>query len=137
MRIGELARAAGVAPATVRYYERRGVLSRPSRTPSGYRSYPAEAVLQLQLVRWAKGVGFRLAEIRGLLALVRDHAHRPSGRVRARFKSKLDEVETRLGELTAMRDRLRELSACECDGACPIITRALAAGSTHPKGDER
>jgi hypothetical protein len=37
MRIGELARRAGVHIQTVRYYERRGVLGAPLRLPSGYR----------------------------------------------------------------------------------------------------
>jgi MerR family transcriptional regulator, mercuric resistance operon regulatory protein len=40
MRIGELAGLVGVNPATVRYYERRGLLRRPARTTAGYRSHP-------------------------------------------------------------------------------------------------
>ena len=67
MRIGELAGLTGLNPATVRYYERRGLLSRPARTTAGYRSYPAETVVQLRLIRYAKDVGFALREIRELL----------------------------------------------------------------------
>jgi MerR-like DNA binding protein len=39
MRIGELARASGIAPSAVRYYEQLGLLPAPERTASGYRSY--------------------------------------------------------------------------------------------------
>jgi MerR family transcriptional regulator, mercuric resistance operon regulatory protein len=47
MRIGELADDAGITPATIRYYERIGLLSEPERTPSGYREYPHE-ILELR-----------------------------------------------------------------------------------------
>jgi len=53
LRIGELGRLTGVPAATIRYYERRGLLRPPARLPSGYRSYPTEAGLQLRLIRWA------------------------------------------------------------------------------------
>jgi len=39
MRIGELARRAGVEVQTVRYYEREGLLGAAARTLSGYRTY--------------------------------------------------------------------------------------------------
>lgn len=70
MRIGELSQRVGVPAATVRYYEKRGLLRKPPRTEAGYRSYPAEAALELRLIRWAKTVGFTLRELRDLLAVV-------------------------------------------------------------------
>ncbi len=42
MKIGELARRAGLNPSAIRYYERRGLLAAPYRT-SGQRRYPDEA----------------------------------------------------------------------------------------------
>ena len=133
MRIGELARLAGLAPATIRYYERRGLLPRPVRTSSGYRSYSAEVGLQLRLIRWAKGVGFTLGEIRELLELVGEHAQNPGDRVRSRFDTKLREVEGRMRQLTSICDELRALAACRCRGHCPIIERAVAASSQDGK----
>jgi DNA-binding transcriptional MerR regulator len=129
VRIGELGRLVGVSPATIRYYERRGLLGRPQRTQAGYRSFPAEAGLQLRLIRWAKGVGFTLREIRDLLQVVREHAERPSDGVRSRFGAKLREVEARLRDLEAMRDQLAALAVCRCQGTCPIIARAIAEPS--------
>jgi MerR family transcriptional regulator, copper efflux regulator len=132
MRIGELARQAGLNPATVRYYERRGLLSRPARTAAGYRSYAAETVVQLRLIRWAKDVGFTLREVRELLQIVGEHAQRPGGQVRRRFQAKLEAVEARLRQLTAIRDQLQALARCDCRGNCPIIARALAAAVSTP-----
>jgi MerR family mercuric resistance operon transcriptional regulator len=51
MRIGELAALTGLAPATIRYYERRGLLARAGRTTSGYRTYSPETGLQLRYAR--------------------------------------------------------------------------------------
>jgi MerR family mercuric resistance operon transcriptional regulator len=127
MRIGELAGLAGLNPATVRYYERRGLLSRPARTTAGYRSYPAETVVQLRLIRYAKDVGFTLREIRELLQVVGEHARRPNDQVRRRFQAKLEDVESRMRQLGFMRDQLQALARCDCHGNCPIIARAIAA----------
>jgi DNA-binding transcriptional MerR regulator len=127
MRIGELAGLVGVNPATVRYYERRGLLRRPARTTAGYRSYPAETVVELRLIRWAKNVGFTLREIRGLLQVVSEHARRPGTEVRRRFQAKLEDVEARMRQLGSIRDQLQALARCDCRGDCPIIIRAIAA----------
>jgi MerR family transcriptional regulator, copper efflux regulator len=126
MRIGELGRLTGVPSATIRYYEARGLLGKPQRTSSGYRSYPAEAGMQLRLIRWAKDVGFTLREIRDLLSVVHEHEHRPTDAVRRRFQGKLRQVEMRMRQLTAIRDQLETLAACRCRGHCPIIAKAIA-----------
>jgi MerR family regulatory protein len=44
LRSGNLAKATGVSPDTIRHYERIGILPRATRTESGYRLFPASAV---------------------------------------------------------------------------------------------
>jgi DNA-binding transcriptional MerR regulator len=137
MRIGELGRLTGVPSATIRYYEARGLLGTPPRTSSGYRSYPAEAGLQLRLIRWAKDVGFTLREIRDLLGVVHEHAHRPTDAVRRRFQAKLRQVEIRMRQLAAMRDQLETLAGCRCRGQCPIIAKAISDTPVPPEPPRR
>ena len=67
--VGELARRSGVNLETVRYYERRGLLPKPPRTPAGYRAFPAASVRRVRFIRQAQALGFTLAEIKELLAL--------------------------------------------------------------------
>ena len=67
MQIGELANQAGVSVQTVRFYERRKLLSEPVRTQSGYREYGEEELKQLLFVRQAKSLGFSLDEIREII----------------------------------------------------------------------
>ena len=133
MRIGELSQRVGVPAATVRYYEKRGLLRRPQRTAAGYRIYAAEAALELRLIRWAKTVGFTLREIRDLLTVVREHAERPSDKVRSRFGAKLREVDARMQELAAMREQLAALADCRCGGECPIIADATTGRTSSAK----
>ncbi len=108
LRSGELARLAGVSTDTLRHYERKGLLVRPRRSANGYREYPASALDRVRLVRNALGIGFTLDELARILE-VRDRGGAPCQQVRALAGTKLTDVETQLGELTALRDRLHRL----------------------------
>ena len=72
MRIGELAKQAGVDAQTVRYYEREGLLAAPSRTPSGYRAYGLQHLERLTFVRHCRSLDMPLAEIKRLIDLSSD-----------------------------------------------------------------
>ncbi|MFC0007542.1 MerR family transcriptional regulator [Micromonospora siamensis] len=135
LRSGELARAAGVHPQTVRYYERRGLLAEPERTAGGHRVYPAEAVSVLRAVRAAQRLGFSLAEVAGLLGV---RAGRRSGAadLRRQAVGKLAEVQERIAELQVAAAALRAAveAGCadlvECAGreSCPIPFEASGGG---------
>ena len=71
MRVGEIAERAGVNVETLRYYERRGLLPAPERTPSGHRRYDEETVRLLRAIKEAQAVGFTLAEIAEYLRATR------------------------------------------------------------------
>ena len=51
LTIGQLARAAGVASRTIRYYEQIGVLPAPNRSAGRYRQYDQSGVQRLRFVR--------------------------------------------------------------------------------------
>src|ERR1700716_779873 len=67
LRIGQLAKLASVNVETLRYYEREGLLEKPYQHLSGYRAYPASAVVHVQSIKRAQALGFSLSEIRSLL----------------------------------------------------------------------
>ena len=69
MRTGELARNAGVNLQTIRFYEREGLLPKPPRTASGYRSYQQSDLERVIFIRRNQQLGFTLAEIRQLTQL--------------------------------------------------------------------
>ena len=127
LSIGAVAKRAGVAIDTIRFYEREGLLPEPQRRPSGYRSYDEGAVAQLRFIRRAKELGFTLEEVRELLAL--SHDRRKGVRaVKQRAQQRLQTLESRIAELQRVRDGLAQLiAACPGHGRpeqCPIL-RAL------------
>jgi Hg(II)-responsive transcriptional regulator len=123
LTIGRLARQAGVGIDTVRFYERRGLLPRPERTPAGYRLYPAAIIDRIRFIRRAKDLGFSLDEVDALLDL-QDHGGQKAA-VKALTQRKLAEIDARIEDLSRMRDVLKALDR-RCSGhgdvdGCPII----------------
>src|SRR6516165_2932211 len=110
MTIGQLARQARVNRETVRYYERRRLLSRPSRSVSGYRVFSDDAVRRLRFIRHAKMLGFSLNEIRELLTL-RVSSVGACDRVRARALTKIADIDHKIRSLQQMKSTLTQLAA--------------------------
>lgn len=131
MRIGQLARLSRTSTATLRYYERRGLLRRPARTKSGYRSYTPEALAQLRLIRWAKGLGFTLREVQEITGAIGQHALGRGDRVRAQLRAKIAEVDAKIQQFVSMRAQLQSLAACRCRSDCPVIEQVLT-GTPEP-----
>src|SRR5579863_281570 len=126
LTIGRLARAAAVNVETVRYYQVRKLLPIPSRARSAFRQYPIELIERIHFIKRAQELGFSLEEIRELLRL-HDGTDRVS--IRKIVATRLEQVESKLNDLTRMREALSGLiAACQHAGSaepCPII-QALA-----------
>ncbi|QFZ84776.1 Hg(II)-responsive transcriptional regulator [Variovorax paradoxus] len=127
LTIGRLAAEAGVNVETIRYYQRRGLMTEPDKPTNGQRRYAGDAVRRVRFIKRAQVLGFTLEEIGGLLELDEAHA---CAETRELAAHKLEVIESKLADLKAMRKALAALLR-ECDtgaatGACPII-HALAA----------
>lgn len=124
MTIGQVAKASGVGVETIRFYEREGLLPRPPRTGSGYRTYPEDTPRRLHFIKRARDLGFTLHEIVELLNLS-DRGQGEAALVRDRAQHKLADLERRIRDLERMRSTLQHLVHC-CDGRqplseCPIL----------------
>src|SRR5437868_4452684 len=113
VRVGEVAERAGVNVETLRYYERRGLLPTPDRTPSRHRRYDEETVRFLGAIKEAQDVGFTLAEIAEYLRAAR-RSTAPSEALRVRMAAKIDQIDTRVAALRRMRDELARVVGCAC-----------------------
>jgi MerR family copper efflux transcriptional regulator len=123
MKIGELARAAGVKPTALRFYERQGLVT-GRRASNGYRSFDAGDVTRVRFVRRAQALGFSLAEIRGVLALSDGTTELPSRALRRLAEAKLAEIDERRADLLRLRRGLATLLAhgVHDDRPCPVLT---------------
>ena len=103
LTIGTMAKRAGVRVDTVRFYERRGLLPEPTRSPAGYRTYSDETIDRIQFIRRAKTLGFSLDEIQKVLGL------QDLGGAKADVKqlatTKLAQIDEKISDLRRIRGR--------------------------------
>ncbi len=138
LRANEVAAAAGVNRETLRFYERRGLLEQPERSPGGHRLYTHRTVDTLRIIKAAQRLGFTLDEIAELIEVGRRRG-RTSG-LQARAHTKLLQVEARMADLTAIRDNLRaaldagcdDLHQCATSSCCPLPFVDIAGRTAGP-----
>ncbi|NUT36659.1 MAG: MerR family transcriptional regulator [Hamadaea sp.] len=137
MRSGELAEAAGVNQQTLRYYERRGLLAEPRRSPGGHRMYPADALTALRVIKTAQRLGFTLDEVAELVDLgTHRHGRRAARSLQRRAATKLDEIEAKIADLQVIAASLRaaldagcdDLATCATTECCPLPFADLDRG---------
>jgi DNA-binding transcriptional MerR regulator len=66
MRIGDAAAAVGTTPRALRFYEQRGLLPPPRRTPSGQRDYGPDELAVLRVIRELLALGLTVEDLRGI-----------------------------------------------------------------------
>lgn len=134
LRSSQVAEAAGVNLQTLRYYERRGLLTEPERTLGGHRLYSPETVTILRVIKAAQRLGFTLDEVAGLLETAQHrHGKRDAG-LGERARLKLIEVDQRIADLQVIRSTLQQaieagcddLIACAAQPCCPIPFAEIA-----------
>jgi DNA-binding transcriptional MerR regulator len=135
LRSGQVAERAGVNPQTLRYYERRGLIAEPARSPGGHRAYPPETVTLLTVIKAAQRLGFTLEEVAELIDTGR-RGH-PTPDLRERAQAKIAEVDARIADLTTIRSALSAVVSAGCDSLthctcpdCPLPFAELAASRT-------
>ncbi len=130
LTIAGVARAAGVGVETVRYYERRGLVSQPKRGARSYRRYQVGHVDRIRFIKRAQDLGFTLQEIATLLKL-EDGADRRS--IRRIAGARLDETRRRIEDLRRIESVLAHLlHDCETHAKahrCPIIAAIAGPGA--------
>ncbi|MHA4854885.1 MerR family transcriptional regulator [Rhodococcus sp. MSC1_016] len=134
MRSSEVAAVTGVNVQTLRYYEHRGLLAPPPRSPAGYRAYSADAVAVVRFVKRAQGHGFSLDQIEDLLHLA-EGGPEDCDTARELADAKLAQLAEKIADLQRMQRSLADLVAtCErprTDRCCPLLH------TLHTEGDDR
>lgn len=102
MKIGELAKRSGQTQSRIRFYERIGLLKLVDRRSNGYRTYPPEALVVLNLIDTAQSAGFTLDEIRQMV---------PSDLDEWKHDGLLDALRAKVAEITALEAKLKNSKA--------------------------
>lgn len=112
LTIGEVARSAGVATSSIRYYESIGVLPEPDRL-RGQRRYRGDVVGRLAFIGVAQSAGFKLDEIKELVHGL-DGGNGMAEQIRLLSTQKLEEVDALLERTKAMKGWLEVAKECGC-----------------------
>ncbi len=132
MRIGDIAREAGVSVHTVRFYQRRKILPEPPRLPSNYRNYPKRTVELVRAIKGAQKLGFRLSEIQKMIRISREDS-RANKEIRGAATAKIREFDEKIRALRSSRSALlRILSTCKCNNEREIC---VAVEKFGPEGE--
>ena len=129
LTIGEVARRAGVATSSIRYYERIGLLPEPDRL-GGQRRYDADVLGKLGFIGVAQSAGFKLREIKELIEGV-EGANGLGEQMRSLSSQKLGEVEALLERTKAMKGWLEVAKECGC--ATPAECALFPAPGEEPE----
>ena len=133
MQIGEIAERTALTVDAIRFYERRKLLPKASRSAGRFRLYTEDAVERLHFIRQMQGLGFSLREVGELIEL-RTHNVDACESVRELLKTKLADVQGKVRELRHLESEL-EADLRKCDRelnhrrrhaacACPVLEEA-------------
>ena len=132
MRIGEVARRAGVRVSLIRYYEDIGLLPEPDRV-SGQRRYDESVLRRLAVIDVAQRAGLSLDEIRDLV----EHGNDPmSERLRELAERRLPEIDALIDRAQRVRTWLQAASGCGCQSIdeCALFDDTTLPAAKHAPG---
>jgi DNA-binding transcriptional MerR regulator len=112
LMIGELAQQVGVAPSTLRYYEKAGLLPPPPRAFKR-RQYDRNILGRIRIILLARDAGFSVRETRMFLSGFPANTM-PAVRWREMAKRKIAELDELLARVGQMKLILNASFNCEC-----------------------
>jgi DNA-binding transcriptional MerR regulator len=107
LKIGDVSKQSGIGIEALRFYEKSGLLEKPSRTLSGYRVYDADVLERLAFIKQSQALGFSLDEIKQIIDDARK-GKSPCAEVREIVRHRLEELDERMREMRRYRKELSE-----------------------------
>ena len=123
MNIGQAAQASQVSAKMIRHYEEIGLMPAVARSEAGYRLYSEKEIHLLRFIRQSRLLGFSMKQITDLMGLWLDQS-RPSSKVKQLANEHIEELDTKIREMQAMKSTLEQLvQHCRGDARpdCPIL----------------
>lgn len=121
---GEIAKIANINPETLRFYEKSNLLTLPDRAENGYRQYPENVLIQLELIKNAKEAGFTLNQIKELFTLAENDTISITD-ITSAVDGKIKEIDAKMKNLKKLKKSLEEFNKEIQTKLCPYIDSFL------------
>jgi len=122
--IGQVAAELGIGVETIRFYERRGLIPQPPRSPGNYRHYGDDVVAMIRYIRLAQELGLSLKDVERLKDRL-DGGPAFCATLRETARGRLETVAQRIVELQRLQAELEAfLARCAArdeNAPCPIL----------------
>lgn len=126
LQIRDIVKHTGIDRETLRFYEQKGLLPKPTRTEAGYRQFDQDILIRLKFIKLAQEVGFSLKEISDLLSLGQTKSISKSD-LKKIADEKISALDERIKSLKAMRKVLLGFSQATTrlskNSECPILSQ--------------
>jgi DNA-binding transcriptional MerR regulator len=134
MKIGDVARRAGVSTKTVRFYESPGLLT-VARLPNGYRDYDESHVSLVREIRMLAELGIRVQQTRPFLdCLVAGNSRGDDCRASlAAYRETIDALDSQIAELSSRRQKLADILGTAAERAEPACQFSPLGASHHDR----
>jgi DNA-binding transcriptional MerR regulator len=125
----QVSKQLGVDIETIRFYENKGLVSKPQRLENGYRSYSKENITELKFIQHCRSLGISISEVQSLKAL----QNQTSNCVQAKeiIEKNLSLIDQKIKDLKNLKKQLKILSdSCFEPGAakdCEIVKSLIKA----------
>lgn len=120
MLINELSKRTGITVHTIRFYEKSGLIKgkrNESVTSNNYYHYDDETVEKLELIRYAKSVGFTIQEISQLIDAWFDKRLSQSEKIKV-LDEKLQFIEQQIQQLVEMKEMIHQFKLDVLENDC-------------------
>jgi len=118
--IGKLAKELDINVETIRFYEKEGLISQPTKPENGYRLYDNAITNKLKFIAKAKNLGFTLKEIYSLISMENNCLQ-----VESLGLQKLEIIRNKISDLQHLETVISEMTnSCKTNqdqSFCPII----------------
>ena len=124
LTIGKLAAASNVGVETIRFYERKGLISQPKKQ-GGFRYYSSDLIQKIHFIKRSQELGFTLKEAKELIDL-KYVTGAKCGDVQKKTQRKIEEIESKIKDLKKIKKSLVELDKCFSQkerllSDCPVL----------------
>ena len=116
--IGQASEDSGIGIETIRYYEKEGLIARPTRTEGNFRTYESAAIEKLSFIKNCRALDLTLGEIKELI-LIQQSPETPCSAVNTMIDAHINIVESRISSLQKLHEDLQTLRQ-RCDDARAI-----------------